>query len=108
MQPKAQLKKDADKKALANSKEWESPDRADAWVLAFTNWEPRALIAERQAKVEKNSNLKRVTQKQLMEVETERRFAGFKESPGLSYSPTSNSQRERIREQLKQYNNALK
>lgn len=101
MQPKAQFKKDADKKALANSKEWESPDRADAWVLAFTNWEPRAIRDERQAKVEKNGNLKRVSQKQLVEAMNNQKFAGYQQSEGLVFNPSSRSQRAIISEQLK-------
>jgi hypothetical protein len=103
MQPKAQFKRDVDRKSLANSAEWESPDRADAWILAYANYEPLIVKQERQAKKDKNGNLSRVTHAQLIKEMEDQRFAGYKKSEGLLYKPSSNTQRSIIKEQLNRF-----
>jgi hypothetical protein len=104
MQPKIELKKDVDKRSLANSALWESPDRADAWVLAFSDFEPLELKNAREAKNKNNGRMARITQKQLIANIAEERFAGYKtDGKGLIYKPTSNKQREALREMIKNY-----
>lgn len=105
MQPKAQFKKDKDKKALANSAEWESPDRADAWVLAFANFEPGEVVNKREEAQKKNGCvLKRVTQDKLLQVMHEQKFAGYKLPEGLEAKFQRRTQNSLIAMQIAEYN----
>lgn len=80
MQPKRQIIEDKDKAALASATEWVSPDRADAFVLCFAEFEPRELKRKSQ---ENPNRLKRITQAELINHMAEVRFAGYKRPQGL-------------------------
>ena len=103
MQPKRQIIADKDKQSLSSAQEWTSPDRADAFVLAFCEFEP---IELKRKKVEKkDGNMKRVTQSEMIKNLSEDRFKGFNLPKGLEVRRNSSRQNEYLKEELKQYNN---
>lgn len=80
MQPKRQLMADKDKQALSSAQDWVSPDRADAFVLAFCEFTP---ISLKKDKVE-NKYLKRITQDKLVDIMSNQRFNGYKVPHGVN------------------------
>jgi len=98
LQPKKELIADEDRKTLSNAKAWNSPDRADAWVLAFTDFEPLEIKQAREAK-NTGKDFRRVTQQQLIERMARDRFGGYKDGPPLKV--TSLSQRDMIKQMIK-------
>jgi len=100
LQPKKELIADEDRKTLSNAKAWNSPDRADAWVLAFTDFEPLEIKQAREAESH-GKDLRRITQQQLIERMARDRFGGFKDGPPLKRA--SFSQSEIMKQMIKDY-----
>lgn len=106
-------------KKEARAKGHKSPDRADAVVLAFINFEPKEDV---EARVRKNegslNNLKRITQKELVLAMDEIKFGKYNgrvqsgpmanEKRFIQLNPVMFSQRAFVEEQLKLYNMKFK
>lgn len=100
LQPKAQLDKDEDKKTLSRSKEWTSPDRADAWVLAFADFVPLEL--KNQNDKEAGKVFKRITQKELVEHLTEHKYKGFEGDSDMKRRQPQDKRVANIKKQFKE------
>lgn len=101
MQPKRQIIADKDKQLLSSAQEWVSPDRADAFVLCFCEFEPIELKRKKEAR--KDGNLRRVSQSEMIKVMNDEKFKGFNKPQGLEIRKGSSRQNSYILEELKQY-----
>lgn len=97
LQPKRQIIADKDKGALASATEWTSPDRADAFVLAFMEFEPREL---KRKHIENPNRMKRITQAELINHMSEHRFNGYRIPTEIDVRRKASGNREWLRKEL--------
>lgn len=87
-----------------------SPDRADALVLCFSDYEPKEVLAERAQRYSLNPqrNHTHITQKDLLQAIEEERFSGYRGANGLgaerSGPPKVTSQRGWAEEYIRAHN----
>jgi len=108
LQPKAQLDKDDDKKTLSRSKEWTSPDRADAWVLCFADFIPLEL--KNKADEAAGRQFKRITQKELVSTLNNEKYRTFDSDSGLRRRAPEDKRIANIKRQFKElgYGNLIR
>jgi hypothetical protein len=106
MQPKRQIVADKDRQLLSSAQEWVSPDRADALVLAFCEFEPIELKKKKEAR--KDGNLRRVSQAEMIKELNEDRFKGFNIGKNLEVRTNTSRQNMFLKHELEQYNQKFK